>query len=267
MRTGHHAKFTGLFTDPAAGTKTGSVIFRFPTQLQSNQHMLGQLQTLLFPPTCLLCGAAGNDGQNLCSGCHADLPYNRHACRRCAIPLPIDRIECGRCQQQPPPFDLTIAPLYYQPPVDYLVKSLKFHGRLSSARVLSELLAAAVAQRQETLPDCIVPVPIHRIRLGLRGFNQAIELARPLSSRLGIPLAPRCVRRIRHIPRQASLSASARRLNVRGAFAIGQPITARHVAILDDVVTTGSTVAEIARILRKAGVEKIEIWICARTVY
>ena len=228
-----------------------------------------KLQFWLLPPTCLLCGAPGEGEWDLCAGCRADLPLNSQACQRCGIPLRYTGAEliCGKCQQHPPAFDRTFAPLLYQPPVDFLIKGLKFGGRLAAARLLGEWLGEVLQQQGGELPEYLIPVPLHPSRLRERGFNQSLELARPVARRLGIPLLPHGVRRIRHTQPQTQLDVEARRSNIRGAFAVNQPVSARYVAILDDVITTGSTVNEIARVLRAAGVEEIEVWACARTAW
>lgn len=224
-----------------------------------------KLQFHLLPPTCLLCGAAGEPERDLCAGCRADLPLNEPACRRCGAPLVGDGEICGGCLQQPPPVERAFAPLLYQPPVDYLIKELKFNGRLACARLLGEWLGAALERRGGPWPEAIIPVPLHGSRLRERGFNQSLELGRFVARRLQVALEPAAVQRIRRTTPQVELKAEARSDNVRGAFAVVRPVSLRHVAILDDVVTTGSTVYEIARVLRAAGVEKIEAWACART--
>lgn len=173
---------------------------------------------------------------------------------------------CGECQQHPPTFDSAFAPLLYQPPVDFLVKELKFHGRLAVAELLGRWLAEALKNRTDALPECIIPVPLHLTRLRERGFNQALEIAQPVARRLAIALRFDSVRRIIPTVPQSQLDAQMRRTNVQGAFMVNRPIQARHVAIIDDVTTTGSTVTEIAKALRAAGVERIEVWVCARTV-
>jgi len=241
------------------------LIVNFEPMLPVNQW-LKKLQFCLFPPTCLLCGAPGEDGRDLCAGCHADLPCNEHACQRCGMPLASAAVlNCGECQLHPPPYDRTFAPLLYQPPVDYLIKGLKFGGRLAIARLLGEWLGAALQQREIELPEGIIPAPLHPSRLRERGFNQSLELARPVARCLGVPLLLSTVRRTRHTQPQAQLDAAARRSNVQGAFSVTRPVQVRHVAILDDVITTGSTVTEIAKVLKAAGVEEIEVWAVART--
>ena len=227
---------------------------------------LKKLQFRLLPPTCLLCGAPGENERDLCAGCHAALPRNEHACQICGTPLVSTAVlVCGECQLHPPPYDRTFAPLLYQPPADYLIKGLKFGGRLAIARLLGEGLGTALQAREVKRPEGIIPVPLHPSRFKERGFNQSLELARPVARCLNVPLLLSSVRRIRHTQPQAQLDAAARRSNVQGAFSIHRPIQFRHVAILDDVITTGSTVAEIADILKKAGVEEIEVWAVART--
>lgn len=226
------------------------------------------LQSWLFPPVCLLCRASGEADRDLCTGCHIDLPRNCLACRRCALPLaahPQATLICGQCQSHPPPFARTLAPFLYRSPLDFLIQDLKFHARLTTARLLGGLLSEALERQGGPLPECIIPVPLHPTRLRERGFNQALELARPVARRLDIPLLSDRVKRIRLTPAQSQLDLNARRENLRGAFFINRAIQARHVAIFDDVITTGSTVLELARVLRKAGVEEIEVWACART--
>lgn len=171
---------------------------------------------------------------------------------------------CGQCLNHPPPFDAARAPLLYRPPLDWLVQGYKFNQRLAPGRLLGELLARHLAQEVAAMPELIVPVPLHPARLRQRGYNQALELARPLARRFDVPLARGLVRRTRATATQSLLAAEERRRNVRGAFALAAPLTARHVAIVDDVIATGSTVGELARLLRRAGAQRIEVWALAR---
>ena len=221
-----------------------------------------KLQSWLFPPTCLLCGAPGLAYRDLCLGCYRDLPRNDNACRRCALPITGGTL-CGQCQRSPPFFDHALAPLRYQTPVDFLIQGLKFHRQLVVARLLGELLAEVL--EHVSPPEFIIPIPLHRQRLRQRGFNQALELARPVARQLHIPLLSNHVRRTRPTPAQSTLDLKTRQANVREAFALNSAIPGRHVAIVDDVMTTGSTVNELSRLLRRAGVEKIQVWACART--
>lgn len=226
------------------------------------------VQSLLYPPTCLLCGAPGADGIDLCPACLHALPWNRSACRSCGAPLPrpdgAGTHVCGQCLIQPPPFDATLTPFLYRPPLDWLIQGFKFNQRLPPGRLLGALLARHLAEHVTALPQLIVPVPLHPARLRERGYNQALELARPLARYLDAPLAGGLVQRVRATATQSLLSGAERRRNVRGAFALASPLPARHVAIVDDVIATGSTVGELARVLRRAGAERIEVWAVAR---
>ncbi len=219
----------------------------------------------LFPATCLLCGDSGQGQRDLCSGCYQDLPRNNCACRRCALPIPAGDL-CGQCQRSPPTFDQALVPLLYQAPVDFLVQELKFHGRLAVARLFSDLLGEALEYWPEAFrAECIIPIPLHPRRLRERGFNQALELARPLAKRFQIPLLSEGVRRTRSTPAQSTLDLPTRQANVRGAFALSHSLSFRRVAIIDDVITTGSTLNELAQVLRQAGAQEIQVWACART--
>ncbi len=221
------------------------------------------IQFTLYPPTCVLCGAAGAEGLDLCPGCRADLPRIGACCRHCARPLPQPGI-CGACLTRLPPYTRTVAPFHYAGAIRQLVTGLKFHQQLGHARLLGELLAAHLADEPER-PDLLLPVPLHGGRLRERGYNQALELARPVARRLEIPLDARSLVRVRATPPQSDLHERERHRNVRGAFALARPLSARHVALVDDVVTTGSTVAEAARVLLRAGVERVEVWCVAHT--
>lgn len=224
------------------------------------------IQQWLYAPTCLLCDTPGHDGMDLCPGCMDSLPYAIHACPRCAIALPAEApptTPCGRCQKKPPAFDAATTLFRYEEPVRHLLHALKFGHRHACARLLGEMLAARLAQLPER-PQLIVPVPLHPKRYAERGYNQSLELARPLSKHLGIPLDTKHCRRVRPTAPQSQLTALQRRRNLRGAFQIEGKIPARHVAILDDIVTTGATVSELARALKRAGVERVDVWCCAR---
>jgi len=175
---------------------------------------------------------------------------------------------CGACQRHPPPFDRCIAPLRYAGVVPYLITGLKFRARLVQGRLLGALLAAGVAAARdmsgETLPNCIIPVPLHPTRLRERGFNQAWEIARGPARHLGLPIDNAgCVRTRATVP-QTELKAKARQRNPRGAFAVVGQVP-ECVALVDDVVTTGATVGELARVLKQAGVQRVEVWAAART--
>ncbi|HHH47543.1 MAG TPA: ComF family protein [Gammaproteobacteria bacterium] len=223
-------------------------------------------QSAPLEPVCVLCGEQGGAGLDLCHACHFDLPMVETACLQCAIPLPAAHpggALCGHCQADPPPFERCLAPFAYRAPLDHLLQDLKFNRRLALARTFGRLMAEWLADHCDGLPERLLPVPLHPARLRERGFNQSLELARPIARRLGLPLDIHGCQRLRNTPPQAELSAKQRRGNIKGAFGVtGTP--AGHIAIIDDVMTTGSTVRELARTLHKAGANRVEVWVCAR---
>ena len=225
-----------------------------------------QLQTLLFPSACRLCGGASGRVPGLCMPCLANAPWITTACPCCSRALPVghDTQFCGRCQRHPPSFEATTALFHYRPPIDYLVKRMKFAGELTLVPALASLLAARLRTRAAALPELLIPVPLHRTRLRERGFNQATELARRLGRELNIKTGLHCCQRHRNTQPQSLLSPTARRINLRNAFSLHNTPPARHVAIVDDVMTTGHTCNELARVLKQSGVEQVEVWVIAR---
>ncbi len=225
--------------------------------------------TRLFPPRCLLCGDPGAAGRALCAGCQGDLPALGHACARCAEPLPgtaAGRPElsvCGACLWRPPPYTSIDVAFPYAAPIDWLVRRLKFRGDLPAGQLLGDLLSEALAERVSGV-EAVVPVPLHPARLRARGFNQVSEIARPLARRLDAPLMPGGLRRRRPTVPQMELPADRRRGNVRHAFAPGGEPVCGRVLLIDDVVTTASTVREAARALTSAGAEAVHVVAVAR---
>jgi len=202
--------------------------------------------------------------RDLCESCAATLPYNHLACPRCALPLPFQSDEpCGLCQKRPPAYDRSFALFHYEEPARHLIRTLKFHNRYPNARLLGEMLADALVERTDQ-PELLIPVPLHHSRYRERGYNQTLEIARHLARRLPIALDFESCIRARPTQPQTELKGKERRRNMKRAFALARPVTASHVAILDDVVTTGTTVNELAKVLRKAGVARLDVWACAR---
>ncbi len=214
-----------------------------------------------WPPRCLVCGADGADGLDLCGDCRDELPPCGPACPRCGLRRAVPGL-CRRCRRTPPPFVATCAAYSYRFPLDRLLPRFKFHGDLAAGRLLSMLLAQAAAAAAR--PDALVPVPLHRSRLRARGYDQALELARPVARALALPLLPQALRRVRATVAQTDLDAAARRRNLRAAFAPGPGLLPAHVALVDDVMTTGATLAEAAATLRRAGVARVDVWVVAR---
>jgi ComF family protein len=165
--------------------------------------------------------------------------------------------------QQEPSFDGTYAPFIYQEEIRHLITGLKFGNQFKNARLLGLLLAEAIPEAGHK-PDCLIPVPLHPARYRERGFNQAFEIARTAGTALNIPLNTGSCTRLKDTPHQTGLSARQRRKNLRQAFAVVIPLTAPYVAIVDDVMTTGSTAEMLTKALKKAGVNRVDIWVCAR---
>ena len=230
-------------------------------------NWLTNIQDWLLPRLCPGCGDWAGAGRELCPGCERSLPIITAACPRCAAVYAHPDVagECGECQRTPPPFDRARAVYRYAPPVDHFIRAVKFHGELGLARWLGEQLAERIASAGAR-PDLIVPVPLHRTRLRTRGYNQALELARPLARALDVPITARVLQRVRATDAQSDLPFDARRRNVRGAFAVADPeaFRDRRIALIDDVMTTGNTVRAAAAVLRAAGAAEIEVWVVAR---
>ena len=221
----------------------------------------------ILPPHCVLCGQPSGS-ICICARCKTDLPWHGPHCLRCGLPLgsPRDKI-CGACIHKKPPFFRTVYPLQYEFPVNRLVQAFKFQRQLAAGRVLSHLMCEYVTQRELRFPDMLVPVPLHNHRLLSRGFNQAYELAAYAGRILDIPLLTGGLRRRRNTRAQSGLSRKQRRKNVRGAFYWhGTDKPGSHVALIDDVMTTGTTVTECARVLKKAGSKRVDVWAAARAI-
>jgi ComF family protein len=220
--------------------------------------MRARLASLLFGGSCYLCRGAAS--RLLCAECEAELPRLGPAlCPRCALPSPGGE-PCGRCLAHPPPFDATVAALQYAFPADALIQSLKFRGELALAPFLSGLLKQQIAQEKV---DCLVPVPLSRQRLKARGYNQAVEIARHLGH--GSLLFYAC-ERSRDTAPQLDLPFEERQRNVRGAFSCNISLKGSTVAIVDDVMTTGATLDEVAKTLKRAGAARVVNWVVARTL-
>lgn len=225
---------------------------------------IDNILSLLYADHCDLCGAPARNA--LCDGCREALPFNHHRCRHCALPLPPGNPVpcCGRCSRSHW-IEQSVIPLRYESPVDHLVGPFKFNGRLRHSRLLGDLMLEAVQQAGGPLPEQLLPIPLHPTRLRQRGYNQSLELARPLARKLGIRLTPDSCFRVLDTRPQADLPRRQRLRNLRGAFRLSGPLEANHVALVDDVVTTGSTVNELARLLCRAGVGRVDVWAVART--
>lgn len=222
----------------------------------------------VLPHCCLLCYGLTDTRHDLCRACWNDLPHLTMHCLRCANSLlSTTQMLCGECLQHPPPFDYTHALFYYQPPITQLILQLKFQHQLAHAQLLGELLADKIREQwyqAKPLPQAILPIPLHTSRLKERGFNQAIEIARPIAKHTRLPLLLNHCLRIKATAPQTTLAAKERQHNLQQAFAMKNLLPYDHLAVVDDVMTTGSTMMEFCRMLKKHGVKTIDVWCCAR---
>ena len=235
--------------------------------IQVDGHWWRSTLDFLLPPRCVLCGQPSGP-VCICAPCKSDLPWIGQVCHQCGLPLgsPNDEI-CGQCIQKSPPFTRTVCPLQYLFPADRLVQMFKFEKKLAAGRVLSHLMCESIVDFKPGLPDSLVPVPLHNMRMTRRGFNQATEIGVYISKVLGIPLLTTSLRRNRNTKAQSGLDRKQRQKNLRGAFFWkGRKKPGHHVALVDDVMTTGTTVAECARVLKRAGAKRVDVWVAARAI-
>jgi ComF family protein len=239
-----------------------------------SQHLLARLPSAL-PSSCALCGASGNEP--ICLGCHAQFFGVRALrCAQCAIPLPAAEAGgvsiCGDCLKRRPAFDATIVAADYVPPIDQLVLALKFGSRLALAPLFARMLRDALLHehpQEIALPTLLSAVPLGAQRLAERGFNQALEIAKPLSRALGIRLDPHLTARLRDTQAQALLPPDQRHKNIRHAFTVSHTAIERmrgqHIGVVDDVITTGETLNELAATLKRFGAARVTNFVFART--
>ncbi len=232
-------------------------------------HYLKKIAAWLLPFHCLLCGELSTRHQDLCEACYQILPFAEKGCRRCAAPLTAQTL-CGYClKHKNLPFNETHTLFIYQWPIANLILKLKFQHSLVVARLLGELLAEKIKYhwyQTKPLPDVIIPVPLHIERLKERGFNQAAEIARPIASLINRPLLDRACFKIKSTMAQATLPQAVRQKNVKNAFQIDYSFKNLRVAVIDDVVTTGSTVFEVCKELKKAGALAVDVWCLGRPI-
>ena len=220
---------------------------------------------LQWPSCCILCDERGLTGIDICPCCFERLVKNKTCCYQCAMPMTVatsPKILCGKCQTTPPDFQQTYAPFIYHDIMRLLISELKFNHQYKNARLLGQLFTQSF--EHSPLPQCIIPVPLHKKRYRQRGFNQSFEIAKTIGKQLTIPVDTHWCIRHKDTAHQVGLSIKARHKNVKGAFSVTKKSAYTHIALLDDVMTTGSTVREIASVLKKAGVDRIDLWICAR---
>jgi ComF family protein len=216
----------------------------------------------LLPQDCTICGQ-GSGNRLVCAACEADLPHLvGPLCPVCALPT-ADGTICGACQSVPPHFDASFAAFRYAFPVEHVVQGLKYRHRLPLAGWLADALVRRIGLAGV---DCILPLPLSAQRMQERGFNQAQEIARPLARRLGLPLVSDTCARVLDTAPQASLPWKERQANIRNAFECRIDLSGKTIAVVDDVMTTGATLNEFARMLKLHGAARVENWVAVRTL-
>lgn len=238
------------------------------------RHGLQSGQYRLLPGLCVLCKAPSRRTLDLCQPCEAGLPWITSGCTICALPLEPSlaahpMTACGQCLTAPPLFDSCRAAFAYQEPITGMIRRFKHYHSFRDGWILGELLGRHLRQqlRGGNRPDLIVPVPAHWRRRWQRGYNQTELLARHVSQRLNIPMQRRLLRVNRHHPSQQGLGRAERRANLRDSFRVDEKaaLDGLHIALLDDVVTTGATADELAQRLKYRGAMEVEVWSLART--
>lgn len=237
------------------------------------RHLARHLPAAI-PSSCALCGVSGD--VNLCDGCHAQF-FSRHPhrCAQCALPLAYSSVSptqrCGECVKAPPRFDATIVATDYVAPIDHLVLALKFGNRLALAPLFGHMLRDAMLREPAfALPTLLTAVPLSGKRLAERGFNQALEIAKPLAQAIAVPLVPQLIERTRDTLMQAQLPIDERHKNIRNAFVVAggfaDRVRGQHIGLIDDVMTTGGTLNEIAATLKRHGAARVTNLVFARTL-
>jgi Predicted amidophosphoribosyltransferases len=219
--------------------------------------------------SCYLCGESLRRIDPLiCGHCRTGLPHNINACRTCARPVRSSTIVCGDCIQYGNKRYTcqSLALFRYEYPVNRLIYDLKYHAHLEIASLFGAWIAESALMAGMPLPQCFIPVPLHRSRIVRRGFNQSMELALSIGKTLGIPVRHDLCFRNRDTPPQTTLSTTLRMSNVRGAFSCTNtlPDQLLHAVIVDDVITTGHTINELAGVLVRSGIARVDVWACAR---
>lgn len=230
--------------------------------LSTLHHLFLQLYSKLMPIPCRLCGSMSQH-QAICSSCVHDLPLLGVACPRCALPMNSAHI-CGQCLQLPPEQDLSFSLFRYHDPISRLIADFKYHDKLYLSELFAQLMVEKLNQRR--LPELLIPIPLHANRIRQRGYNQSFELAKALSRELGIPSSNDYLIRYIDTKSQSSIPFKARKNNIQHAFKLIQAKVPTHIALIDDVLTTGHTANAAAKLLRKAGATRIEVWTIARTI-
>lgn len=234
---------------------------------------MNSILDFFFPPRCLLCGVSKSlvSGCFLCKACEGDLKLNQNACVHCGIPLDSASLHsasiiCGQCQKSPPNYDCCWSAYIYAQPLEWMIQQLKFNAKLAYVPLLSELMIHHIPKYlyEKQRPDVIIPMPLHANRIKQRGFNQSLQLVKPLAKLSGLKLDSTSCQRQRDTEHQTGKNARQRHQNIKGAFTFSNDNNYKHVVIFDDVVTTGSSISELSKTLKQNGVNRVDVWCLAR---
>jgi ComF family protein len=225
---------------------------------------IARLYSKLIQTPCLLCGLVTQQ-HGLCLACAHSLPQLSHLCERCALPIALGH-QCGQCLIKPPIRHLTHCLFPYQAPIDRLIAALKYHDQLAIVSFFSQHMTNHIKKHAEAMPDLLMPIPLHPKRLRQRGYNQSAELAKALSKQLAIPYDNHTLTRIKNTLPQTILPYSERKKNIHSAFKCNTRTLPPHIALIDDVLTTGHTADMAAKALIQNGVKKVELWTLTRTI-
>lgn len=228
------------------------------------------ISKIRWPQSCILCASSHDKPHGLCQACLITLPWHQlPQCVQCGLHLQTADSICGNCMHSPPDFDVTHTLFTYDYPMDRMLQHYKYHNSLHLAHTFAHLLydtkLKLMSHHIKTI-DLIIPMPMHATRLKERGFNQALEIARLLSNQLNIKLDYKLCQRHKHTPPQASLPLKERMKNIRGAFQCSCNLNGLNIVIVDDVMTTGASLNELAKTLKQAGATRVECWVIARTL-
>lgn len=222
----------------------------------------------LLPGFCVLCHQPSQRKIDICQSCEDTLAFNKTACRQCALPTVQAVTSCGECLQYSSPFDRTVSAFEYKDDIRLLVRGFKYKTKLAYGRVISQLLAESIraSYHNDTMPELLLPVPLHWWRLFWRGFNQAQAICHHLSQQLNLEYNIVALKRTRATRQQNRLNRKQRLHNLKQAFSLDDNIKLpKHIALVDDVMTTGATVTRLSELLKKQGVERVDVWTIART--
>lgn len=234
------------------------------------------IQNLLFQPSCLLCGNVTHTTRSICQACADNLPANDFHCRICSASFGIDNtnmssgpvcptsLTCPTCQKRPPSYSSSFVPYLYKDRMCDLVQQFKFHHNLTAGKALCQLFVDKLTSCKE-LPDVLIPVPLHPYRMRQRGFNQSGWLATEIAKSTGISVDHSAIRRRQNTEAQHRISRQKRMQNLRKAFSSTRPVDEKHIAIIDDVMTTGATAEAISKVIKQSSDTRIDIWAIART--